>query len=227
MPPVYSEGTYSAQPHGWDLVLTDGLLLYRQGWVEQPDDLVDELTANHLYKPFIDPFWQNVDPQEVEWRSIQWQRQQIRMFGRWVFEPRFTAWLGDAGKSYTYAGKTMQPAPWTPSLRIIKERLTDVFPATYNSVLLNWYRGGHDHMSWHADNERELGLHPTIASVSLGSARRFVLRRRVDPQSKIDMVLHPGSLLIMAGALQHHWLHAIPKQARSGPRMNLTFRKIL
>jgi alkylated DNA repair dioxygenase AlkB len=94
-------------------------------------------------------------------------------------------------------------------------------------VLLNYYRGGADSMGWHADDERELGQNPIIASLSLGAARRFKLRHNTNGQ-KLDIELPPGSLLIMAGAMQHHWQHALPKTARPTlPRLNLTFRHIL
>jgi alkylated DNA repair dioxygenase AlkB len=97
--------------------------------------------------------------------------------------------------------------------------------------LLNLYRSGQDSMGWHADNEPELGSAPVIASVSLGHARRFRLRPR-DPQrtphEPVSLDLPGGSLLVMRGPTQQHWLHAVPKTARSvGPRLNLTFRNIV
>jgi len=66
-----------------------------------------------------------------------------------------------------------------------------------------------------------------IASVSLGATRRFVLKHRGQPQEKLAIELPHGSLLVMAGATQRHYRHALPRTARPvGPRINLTFRRI-
>ena len=82
-------------------------------------------------------------------------------------------------------------------------------------------------MGWHADDEPELGRDPAIASVSLGTTRRFSLRHRRRKGSRLDVPLGPGSLLLMSGPTQHHWLHAVPKTATAtGERINLTFRQV-
>lgn len=161
-------------------------------------------------------------------REIPWSLHQIRIFGRWVSEPRQTAWFGDPEAVYTYSGVTMKPAPWTRELQQIRREVETAAGATFNSVLLNLYRNGNDSMGWHADDEPELGANPVIASVSLGAERRFCLKHRTRPDERHELVLGHGSLLVMRGALQHHWLHAVPKALRiSKPRLNLTFRKIV
>jgi alkylated DNA repair dioxygenase AlkB len=97
----------------------------------------------------------------------------------------------------------------------------------FNAVLLNLYRDGRDGMGWHADDEPELGRNPVIASVSLGAPRRFCLRHRRRKDLKLDLELPRGSLLVMAGPMQHHWVHALPKTRRPvGERINLTFRRV-
>jgi alkylated DNA repair dioxygenase AlkB len=83
-------------------------------------------------------------------------------------------------------------------------------------------------MGWHADDERELGPNPVIASVSLGAARRFKLRHRVIKDAALTLDLEHGSLLLMAGATQHHYVHSVPKTARVvAERINLTYRCVL
>ncbi|MEI6063784.1 MAG: alpha-ketoglutarate-dependent dioxygenase AlkB, partial [Pseudanabaena sp. ELA748] len=100
--------------------------------------------------------------------------------------------------------------------------------AKFNSVLLNLYRNGSDSMSWHSDDENELGENPTIASLSFGDARSFRLKHKFQKDLKLNIQLTHGSLLIMAGKTQHYWQHQIPKtRTSSKPRINLTFRKIL
>ncbi len=166
--------------------------------------------------------------------TIEWEQGEIMMFGKKVLEPRLTAWYGDAEKSYTYSGKTQKAKIWTPELTelrfLVSEWVMQCLGAAipdFNSVLLNYYRNGSDSMGYHADNEKELGKNPVIASVNLGQTRRFQFRRKDDKSIKHDIELTHGSLLIMAGEMQHYWQHGIPKEPKKNqPRINLTFRHI-
>lgn len=157
--------------------------------------------------------------------EIEWKQEPIILFGRSVLQPRLTAWVGDDGVSYRYSGITMHPAPWGPILQEIKEKVEKASEVKFTSALLNQYRDGSDSMGWHSDDERELGKNPVIASVSFGETRKFHLRHRRDKQNKVSIDLKHGSLLLMRGETQHHWMHAIPKtRAKLGPRINITFR---
>jgi len=159
--------------------------------------------------------------------GIDWQHEEVLIFGQRRPVPRLVAWHGDPGASYTYSGTPHQPLPWTPALELVRERVLSLTGCTFNSVLLNLYRDGRDGMGWHSDDEPELGRDPVIASVSLGAPRRFCLRHRRRKDQRLDVSLGHGSLLLMAGATQHHWVHAVPKTAVPvGPRVNLTFRQI-
>ena len=160
-------------------------------------------------------------------KEIAWQQDQIRMFGKSIDLPRLTAWYGDAGKSYTYSGISMQARPWNHTLLSIKNAVEQYCSLSFNSVLLNLYRNERDSMSWHSDDEPELGIEPTIASISFGAIRKFHLKHKSKAISPIRLDLENGSLLIMKGKLQEHWKHQIPKSSRpKGPRINLTFRVI-
>ena len=157
--------------------------------------------------------------------TLPWQQESIMMFGRSVLQPRLQAWHGDA--AYTYSGLTMTPHPWTAELMELKTRSEAIAEVKFNSVLANLYRHGQDSMGWHQDNEPELGRNPIIASINLGETRRFVLRN-LHCKTQLEYELSHGSLLIMAGELQHHWKHAVPKTAKpKGERINLTFRHIV
>ena len=139
--------------------------------------------------------------------------------------PRRVAWFADEGVRYSYSRITHLGRGWHPALVPIRDRVAEACGEPFNSVLANLYRDGRDSMGMHADDEPELGTNPLIASVSLGAARRFVLKHRATGERK-TLVLAHGSLLVMGGSLQHHWLHGIPKTAASiGPRINLTFRR--
>ena len=160
-------------------------------------------------------------------RDILWQQDDIRIFGKTHPQPRLTALYGNEGRSYSYSNIKMEPHPWNLLLEKIKLEVEKVAATTFSTVLLNYYRNGKDSNGWHADNEKELGLNPIIASVSLGAERVFQLKHNSDTEQKKSIVLQHGSLLLMKGTTQHFWKHQIPKTAKPiGPRINLTFRLI-
>lgn len=156
-----------------------------------------------------------------------WQSETIVMWGKEMLSPRLVAWYGDPGTSYFYSGIDHRPAPWSPLLAELRSRVEAASGARFNSVLLNYYRGERDSVAMHADDEKELGPEPVIASLSLGETRTFVMRHKTDRSQKTrKLVLESGSLLVMRGATQRCWLHGVPKEKNPcGPRVNLTFRQ--
>ncbi len=159
--------------------------------------------------------------------SVNWKQEIIQLFGKQMPIPRLTAWYGDQGKSYTYSGIEQHPEHWNPTLKLIKSKIEQIAQVSFNSVLLNLYRDGKDSVSWHSDDEPELGENPIIASVSFGATRRFSLRNKHSKNHKIDIDLASGSFLLMQGETQHFWQHQIAKTAKEiQPRINLTFRII-
>jgi len=156
---------------------------------------------------------------------IDWQQENIVIFGERRRVPRLVAWHGDPGTAYTYSGTAHEPLPWIPELQRVRHRAEELTGYRYNSVLLNLYRDGRDGMGWHADDEPELGREPVIASVSRGATRRFKLRHCRSRFAASTLDLAHGDLLLMAGQTQHAYVHAVPKTARLvGERVNLTFR---
>lgn len=164
--------------------------------------------------------------------EIPWTRHRLRIFGREVDAPRLSCWIGDPEATYRYSGTHFAPEPWPAALGPVRDAVSAAAGVAFNSVLANLYRDGHDAMGWHSDDERELGPEPVIASLSLGATRRFVLKARApdaDGQlAKHVLALPHGSLLVMRGDTQARFRHALPRTARPvGPRINLTFRRIL
>jgi alkylated DNA repair dioxygenase AlkB len=147
--------------------------------------------------------------------------------GRKFPQPRLTAWYADdPNMAYSYSGITQIVQSWTPELLQVKEKAEAISGAQYNSVLLNFYRDGRDSVGLHADDERELGDNPNIASVSLGTTRLFRLRSNNDASNIVEYQLSHGSLLVMSGTTQRHWKHEVPKDHNiHTSRINLTFRK--
>lgn len=172
----------------------------------------DGITANELFQKLL--------------HDTPWQQDDITVFGKTHPQPRLTCLFGNEGKPYGYSNIVMQPHQWTPSIMYIKEEVEKVIDANFTTVLANLYRDGQDSNGWHADNEKELGRNPIIASVSFGAERTFQLKHNT-LDCKQNIILQHGSLLIMKGSTQHFWKHQIPKTKKEiGPRINLTFRII-
>lgn len=163
-------------------MMFQGDLFSQQGWVDIPDG-----------KLFWQPDFLSKEESAALFALLQnqlsWQQLPIKMFGREVLQPRLQAWFGNA---YSYSGLTLSPAPLPNVLKEVKARSEKIAGIHFNSVLANYYRDGQDYMGWHQDNEAELGNEPVIASVSLGEARRFVLRH-IRTQQKLEYVLNAGS----------------------------------
>lgn len=160
--------------------------------------------------------------------QARWKQDHLTIQGQSIALPRLTAWHGEPGAAYGYSGINNEPAPWIAPLSELREELIAGLGAAFNSVLINLYRSGADSVSWHADNEAELGSEPVIASLSLGAPRKFSFKHRFDRSLRHDLTLSDGDLLVMKGSTQASWLHQVPKtKAVVGPRINLTFRMVI
>ena len=159
--------------------------------------------------------------------SLNWKQDSIKLFGKEIQQPRLTSFYGEAGNSYTYSGLEMKPEAFNEELLKIKKKCEKYARTKFNVCLANLYRDGSDSMGWHADDEKELGSLPVIASVSFGAERIFHFKHKTDKTARHKIKLQHGSLLIMEGTTQQFWKHQLPKtKRRVGPRINLTFRKI-
>jgi len=160
--------------------------------------------------------------------KTDWQHDDITIFGKTHKQPRLTALFGESNRPYGYSNIIMYAKPFTPTLKTIKQQIEDIAQYQFNTALANLYRDGNDSNGWHADNEKELGKNPVIASLSLGEARPFHFKHRALKDQRYKLNLEHGSLLIMKGEMQQHWLHQIAKTKKQiNPRINLTFRKLI
>lgn len=224
-----------------EIILPQGRLFYINKFLKNIEckRLLEYLVKNSSDLPFESEEWLRINDNKIEefnFRNVNWEQEKIKIFGKQVLVPRFTSYFGN--EPYTYSGRTHPSNPFSGELFEIKEKLDNFINSNnladsgsnfkFNSLLLNWYRGGNDYMGWHSDDEKELGVNPMIASINLGSKRRFLFRRKNDKKLKLEISLNEGSLLLMTGELQHHWQHTLPKQLKvKKPRINLTFRKII
>ncbi|XP_071502202.1 alpha-ketoglutarate-dependent dioxygenase alkB homolog 3-like [Diadema antillarum] len=166
--------------------------------------------------------------------EIPWTQKRNTIQGQEFDEPRLTCWYGEY--SYAYSRVRWEAnTEWHETLLYVKSRIEETTGFTFNSCLLNFYRSGKDHVSWHSDDEPALGSKPTIASVSLGDSRIFEMRKKPPPEEngdytymeKLRIPLTHGSLLMMEGASQDDWQHQVPREYHDREaRINLTFRTI-
>jgi alkylated DNA repair dioxygenase AlkB len=159
-------------------------------------------------------------------KNISWQPDLALIFGKTISTKRKVAWYGSKAFNYTYSNTTKQALIWTPVLLQLKEKAEQVTGETYNSCLLNLYHDGSESMAWHSDGEKDLKENGAIASLTFGAERKFSFKHKTT-QDKVDINLQHGSLLVMKGQTQKHWLHRLPPTTQLlTPRINLTFRTI-
>ena len=156
--------------------------------------------------------------------TIQWKNDEAKLFGKHFITKRKAAWYGDREYPYTYSNTTKHALPWTTELLEIKDAVEKMTNTTFNSCLLNLYHDGNEGMAWHSDDEKALARESGIASVSFGATRKFAFKHKVS-KTIVEIILEPGSLLLMKGTTQSHWFHRLPKTTKvMQPRINLTFR---
>lgn len=164
---------------------------------------------------------------QVLMEDIEWKNDEAIVFGKRVITKRKVAWYGDRSFEYTYSKVTKNALPWTDALLELKHTIEQHSGEQYNSCLLNLYHNGDEGMAWHSDAEKDLKKNGTIGSLSFGAERKFAFKHKRTKQT-VSIILEHGSLLIMKGTTQEHWLHRLPPTKRvNKPRINLTFRTIV
>ena len=163
--------------------------------------------------------------------ELTWQADVVTLFGKTHVTTRQIVWMGDSDIDYQYSGHTRQTIDWTDTVFHVKHHVEQQLLAlgihvNFNSCLLNYYPSGEDGMGYHADDEKELGEQPIIASLSLGATRKFVFKHK-KAQDKVELYLESGQLIVMHGDTQSFWKHSITKtKTVNAGRISLTFRQI-
>ena len=159
--------------------------------------------------------------------TIEWRHDEAIIFGKHIITKRKVAWYGDKEYEYKYSNITKKALPWTKELKELKLLTEKLSEESYNSCLLNLYHNGEEGMAYHRDEEKDLKENGAIASLTLGAERKFLFRH-IQNKETVSLVLEHGSLLIMKGATQTHWMHRLPPSKKvKTPRINLTFRTIV
>lgn len=158
---------------------------------------------------------------------IEWKNDEAVIFGKRIVTKRKVAWYGDSNFEYTYSNITKRALPWTKDLLTLKSVIEEETGEKFNSCLLNLYHTGEEGMAWHSDAEKDLKKNGAIGSLSFGAERKFAFKHK-ESKETISLILEHGSLLLMKGTTQSHWLHRLPPTKKtSKPRINLTFRTIV
>ena len=194
---------------------TDNLLPYN-GKVNDLGIIIDDATA--LYNTLLN--------------ELPWQSDIVTLFGKTHITTRQIVWMGDTDADYQYSGHVRQTVPWSDIVFHVKQKIEQALAevgvtANFNTCLLNYYPSGADGMGYHADDEKELGHQPVIASLSLGATRKFVFKHK-KTQDKVELYLESGQLVVMHGDTQNFWKHTITKtKTVDAGRISLTFRHML
>ncbi|MGB5321678.1 alpha-ketoglutarate-dependent dioxygenase AlkB family protein [Lutimonas sp.] len=188
-------------------------LLPHDGEAFYIQDFLDKTVSENLFKTLC--------------KDILWEQDEFLMYGKKILTRRKVAWYGSKPYEYTYSKITRKAHIWHKDLKYLSDILQEETGNSFNSCLLNLYPEGRDGMGWHSDDEKELRPLAAIASLSLGSDRKFSFKHRLTKET-VSLTLQNGSLLLMKGSTQKHWLHQLPKTKKIiGPRINLTFRSII
>lgn len=158
--------------------------------------------------------------------TIEWRNDEVIIFGKKIITKRKVAWYGDKPFEYTYSNTSKYALSWTKELLELKKLAEKETGETFNSCLLNLYHNGSEGMAWHSDGETDLKKDGAIGSLSFGAERKFAFKHK-QTKEKVELFLEHGSLLVMKGTTQTHWLHRLPPTKKvNTPRVNLTFRTI-
>lgn len=142
---------------------------------------------------------------------IPWQHHRRWMFDRVVDDPRLSC----------FADPTAETAH--PALREVRRALEDRYGLRLNGPTFNYYRDGQDSVAPHADRElRELD-DTIVAILTVGARRPFLVKAKAGGRSR-DLAPACGDLLVMGGATQRDWEHAVPKVRHAGPRVSVSWR---
>ncbi len=146
--------------------------------------------------------------------TTAWRAERRPMYDRVVDVPRLLAALPDDG-------------PGHPVLEQIRALLAARYATSFPRLSLGYYRDGRDSVAWHGDTTARELPEAVVATVSLGEPRRFLLRPRQGDAGPVRaFALGWGDLIVMGGACQRTWRHAVPKAAHAGPRVAVMYRPI-
>ncbi len=161
-------------------------------------------------------------------QELDWFRGRRLMYGTWYDEPRMSA------------RHNLSAAEVPSVVSAAAKYLGSRYGRRFSGLFCNYYQTGQDSVAWHADRIGRTNVDPLVAIISLGGPRVFAMRdqrrgkqdhettkspgKAGRPEFGFRWEMKSGDLLVMGGATQHHWEHAVPKVKDAPPRISLTTR---
>ncbi len=137
-------------------------------------------------------------------RDVAWEQGRVFRYERWIDEPRLGGWQARADRH--------------PALAEAQDWISHRYQVPFDGVALARYRDGRDSQGWHRDRELKWLDDTVIGVLTLGARRSWLVRPLTteraeagDLDDAIDLAPTGGDLLVMGGATQRAWLHAVPK----------------
>jgi alkylated DNA repair dioxygenase AlkB len=144
-------------------------------------------------------------------QTAGWEQRERWMYTQKVVEPRLTA-------EYP----VLADAPH-PTLHVIASALSRHYGVEYDGLWINFYRDHRDSTGWHGDGRSTRRRECVVPVLTLGAARRFLIRPAAGGRSTVFQPLS-GDLIVMGGRCQTDWRHCVPKQSTgAGPRISVNF----
>jgi alkylated DNA repair dioxygenase AlkB len=169
-------------------------------WIEHTPGWLDADDAAELFGKLV--------------ANAAWEQRDRWIVDRRVIEPRLTAEYND-----------LADAP-DPARRAAAERLSGQYQVPYDGLWINFYRDHRDSTGWHGDWATCKRPECIVPVLSLGAARRFLIKPRSGGRS-VGITPENGDLIVMGGRAQRDWVHSVPKQTRpAGPRISVNFSSI-
>lgn len=152
----------------------------------------------------------------------------INFDGVLVRESRLTSWQTDTFLEYSYAGKKLLPNPLTKTVNKLKKLIEEKNNVKLDSVLINYYQDGNDHINYHSD-EYQIHKNNDIFVLSFGDTRKFIIRDKINHQNRDTFLINNGDLFHMYGKCQELYDHSVRREKINNlklPRISLSFRSL-
>lgn len=176
------------------------------------------------YSNFVDS---NINYINILFNEINLKQDYLLFDGVVVKESRLTSWQTDTKQTCNYAGKTLPINNFTPTVKKFKELIEKKNKVKLDSVLINYYQDGNDHINYHSD-EYDIHKDNDIFVLSFGETRKFIIREKLNHNNRDIFLLNNGDLFQMCKKCQNLYDHSIrrEKKIKKNPRISLSFRSL-
>jgi alkylated DNA repair dioxygenase AlkB len=154
-----------------------------------------------------------------------------QMSSQQTLVPRLIAIQGEITNGYSPLYRhpaDEQPVlkPFTPTTKLILDKLNKMLNLNMNHVLIQFYRNGEDNIGEHSDKTLDILKFSPIVNYTIGETRTLRLRNK-NTKQKEYIELKDNSLFILGPETNKKWLHGIKSNSLiKDSRISFTFRTI-